>query len=475
MDAVKAAPAMKLIDAKHALAEAQATSLYATFKAKADADAQLAKDAEARVKGATTAKTNAGKAIVAALKGTPPADASKDDTTARIARIVADLQIKHDAAVKTQGTKQTEATEAGTKLTAAQTAATSADTRFTAAKTAYNEAAGAIEDGEARSDLDATEEAALVAAEVEYAGAYVANSGAQKALTAATTATVNAQTALTMATTEVTTALEAVNNPAAHGYIFDPANPAAALTDELLKAAGDDSGAIVKAVDETYQATEDNADRLDELLTPESTMAVLDEDGEPMMDADGNPVTTTVPESGRIVDLETKVDGQLGGVGENTADIEKLDGRVADNETAIADHDMKLMAKKRYIDAIGVEMGFDPATGMGTGAGGNSRIDTNEASIGALGGRVTVNEGAISGNTAMIGELSESLEVVRAGVAASMARRNAGDQRSRNVGSFDGESAFAVGFQIHNATSFKVGVTSSGGATGASAGVGFQF
>ena len=47
---------------------------------------------------------------------------------------------------------------------------------------------------------------------------------------------------------------------------------------------------------------------------------------------------------------------------------------------------------------------------------------------------------------------------------------------SIGVGSFDGESAFAVGFQIQGEmASFKVGLTSGGGATGASAGVGFQF
>ena len=44
------------------------------------------------------------------------------------------------------------------------------------------------------------------------------------------------------------------------------------------------------------------------------------------------------------------------------------------------------------------------------------------------------------------------------------------------VGSYDGESAFAVGFQVSGEqASFQVGITSSGGETGASAGVGFQF
>ena len=328
-------------------------------------------------------------------------------------------------------------------------------------------------------------------------------------------------------------------------------------------------------------------------------------------------------------DPDTEAD-ESGAVTANTGDIVTLDGRVTVNEDAIVDHDMKLMAKKMYIDAIGAEMGFDPATGLGTGEGDMSRIDTNEADIGALDGRVTMNEdgiaanttaimdeetarmaadaeevtdrmaadaaeasareaadtaeasaremadtalggridtnvtniaanttaimaeetarmgadtmlggridteemlrmagdaanaeaimmnagsimangtsigsnlaaigvntGAIdanatniaangrniSGNTAMIGELSESLDVVRAGVAASMALAGMpsinGRGISLGVGSFDGESAFAVGFQIQGeTTSFKVGVTSASGATGASAGVGFQF
>ena len=76
--------------------------------------------------------------------------------------------------------------------------------------------------------------------------------------------------------------------------------------------------------------------------------------------------------------------------------------------------------------------------------------------------------------------MSDDLDVVRSGVAASMALAGMPAVNGRGiaigVGSFDGESAFAVGFQIQGEqASFKVGVTSSGGATGASAGVGFNF
>ena len=97
-----------------------------------------------------------------------------------------------------------------------------------------------------------------------------------------------------------------------------------------------------------------------------------------------------------------------------------------------------------------------------------------------LSNRIGSNESAIQRNTGMISDLTESMEVIRAGVAASMALAGMpainGRGISIGVGSYDGESAFAVGFQIQGEmASFQIGVTSSGGETGASAGVGFQF
>ena len=98
----------------------------------------------------------------------------------------------------------------------------------------------------------------------------------------------------------------------------------------------------------------------------------------------------------------------------------------------------------------------------------------------ALSGMINSNTGMINDNRRMIGELSDDLDVVRAGVAASMALAGMPAINGRGiaigVGSYDGESAFAVGFQIQGEqASFKIGVTSSGGETGASAGVGFNF
>ena len=108
------------------------------------------------------------------------------------------------------------------------------------------------------------------------------------------------------------------------------------------------------------------------------------------------------------------------------------------------------------------------------------RISSNADAIAANMNSIGQNASAISDNRNMIGELSDDLDVVRAGVAASMALAGMPAINGRGiaigVGSYDGESAFAVGFQIQGEqASFKVGVTSSGGETGASAGVGFNF
>ena len=109
-----------------------------------------------------------------------------------------------------------------------------------------------------------------------------------------------------------------------------------------------------------------------------------------------------------------------------------------------------------------------------------SSISSNADAIASNTNSIGSNASAISDNRNMIGELSDDLDVVRAGVAASMALAGMpainGRGISIGVGSFDGESAFAVGFQIQGEmASFKIGLTSGGGATGASAGVGFQF
>ena len=177
---------------------------------------------------------------------------------------------------------------------------------------------------------------------------------------------------------------------------------------------------------------------------------------------------------------------------------EALGGRIDAEATARMEADTMLggridaeeMARMEADTALGMRIDTNAADIM-SNAG---NIMSNEMAIGANAGNITSNanaiasnmnaigqnRSAISDNRNMIGELSDDLEVVRAGVAASMALAGMPAINGRGiaigVGSYDGESAFAVGFQIQGEqASFKVGVTSSGGETGASAGVGFNF
>ena len=271
------------------------------------------------------------------------------------------------------------------------------------------------------------------------------------------------------------------------GLFEDDEDPTVELIGELLKGDddGDDGGALVKAISSNYDTAKAANDKANEVA--ENVAGLTGDDG--------------------------AVSQNTAAIKENAADIEGLDGRVAMNEAEIWDADgnsridaneMRSMANATAImtnadniatnatNIMGLRTDVDQnaddimtnASNIMTNSG---RIDANEAAIMGNSGMIADNasaigrnSGAITDNRNMIGELSEDLDLVRAGVAASMALAGMpainGRGVSIGVGSFDGESAFAVGFQIQGEmASFKVGVTSASGATGASAGVGFQF
>ena len=176
---------------------------------------------------------------------------------------------------------------------------------------------------------------------------------------------------------------------------------------------------------------------------------------------------------------EAKTRGEMDMVLATAIDTERSDRMDADTAEAEArmGADMMLATAidEEVMDRASADMGLSGR--IDTNAG---NISTNADAIAANMRSIGSNASAIGDNRNMIGELSDDLDVVRAGVAASMALAGMpainGRGISIGVGSFDGESAFAVGFQIQGEqASFKVGVTSSGGATGASAGVGFNF
>ena len=264
-------------------------------------------------------------------------------------------------------------------------------------------------------------------------------------------------------------------------------DPTVALLNELIKTDGDDGQALVDAISATYDtaagAAEAAQDAVDELTG----------------------------EGGLVKTNETNIAANKTAIGENADGIAALDGRVTQNEDDIASNTMMIGENRGMImtnteniaenasnimtntTMIGENRGMieTNADGIMTNAGhimenrgmiemNASGVSSNADAIAANMNSIGQNSSAISDNRNMIGELSEDLDVVRAGVAASMALAGMpainGRGISIGVGSFDGESAFAVGFQIQgDMASFKVGVTSASGATGASAGVGFQF
>ena len=235
------------------------------------------------------------------------------------------------------------------------------------------------------------------------------------------------------------------------------------------------------------------------------------DDGQALVDAIGATYETAAGAADAAREVVEELTGEGGAVAMNTerstqnaADIEGLDGRVTQNEEDIEANSSMIMTNAGNIAAnaesimtnttmIGENRGMimtnadDIMTNAGNIMTNSGRIDANEAAIGMNTSAIADNAAAIGSNRSsimrnagMIGDLQDQMEVVRAGVAASMALAGMpainGRGISIGVGSYDGESAFAVGFQIQGEmASFKVGVTSAGGETGASAGVGFQF
>ena len=286
--------------------------------------------------------------------------------------------------------------------------------------------------------------------------------------------------------------------------VADSDNPAVNLISDLLvpdgQKADDDGQAVVDAVSDTYGVAKDARD---------TANRVADE------------VSGLTGEGGDVAMNTAAIATNKENIGANTTAIDMIEGELAVDENGMSriDHnEARSMANAGMImtnteniatNAGNIKMNSDHimenrgmietnAAGIMTNAGSiamnsegimanSGRIDANEAAIGTNTSAIAENATAIGSNRSSImrnatdiSGLQDQMEVVRAGVAASMALAGMpainGRGISIGVGSFDGESAFAVGFQIQSdMASFKVGVTSAGGETGASAGVGFQF
>ena len=261
-------------------------------------------------------------------------------------------------------------------------------------------------------------------------------------------------------------------------------DPTLALVQELLKNGGDDGQALVDAIGTTYQKAAGAAAEAETAVN--EALAGLTGTGGAI---DLNTQRST-ENAGSIVELDGRVTQNEEDIASNTTMIGENRGMIMTNTGAIAANAESIVANTGHImenrGMIETNAG-DILTNSGHIMGNRGMIETNAAGISTNADAIAANMNSIGSNSAsisdnrnMIGELSDDLDIVRAGVAASMALAGMpainGRGISIGVGSFDGESAFAVGFQIQGEmASFKVGLTSGGGATGASAGVGFQF
>ena len=157
-------------------------------------------------------------------------------------------------------------------------------------------------------------------------------------------------------------------------------------------------------------------------------------------------------------------------------------GMISQNAGNIVTNAANISANASNIVANSNRISLNSTTLVQHGA----RIDRNAANIavnseriGANAAAIGLNSGMIADNRHMIGELSSHLDVVRAGVAASIALSRMpsvdGGGISFGAGIFAGEVAYAVGYQVQRGFgTFDVGLTSSNGEIGAGVGVGLK-
>ena len=356
----------------------------------------------------------------------------------------------------------------------------------------------------------------------------VADAGASPSTTL-TDAAARAETALTEARAAQETYLAIAG---------DPEGPVNDLVAVLLEADGDDGQALVDALSRTYGDTVENREAIDALTADTDDGAEADgpvtanrkaidaltADTDDGAEADG-PVTANrkaidalTADTDDGAEADGPVTANRKAIEANDGEIEALDGRVTQNETdidaleestemnagmiatnagnitanagniAVNAHNIvansgRIGYNAGNIAANAGHIGRNAATLVEHGAlidRNAGHIALNSERIGANAAALTMHGGLIADNRNLIGELSSNLDMVRAGVAASIALSRMpsidGGGLAFGAGTFAGEFAYAVGFQKKvGLTSFDIGVTSSGGEIGAGVGVGLKF
>ena len=284
-------------------------------------------------------------------------------------------------------------------------------------------------------------------------------------------------TRLTDAATAAEAALaDAENAQAAYqALVDDPGDPVVGLIDTLLQTGGDDGKAVVDAISGTYDKTVGNRDAISALTADTDDGA--GEDGPVTANRKAIAANDSEIESiaGRVTQNETDIDALQQDSGMNAAMIANNAGNIAANASNIAVNAGNIVDNRARIGQNAVSLANHGAR-IDRNAG---HIALNSERIGANAAAITMNNGLIADNRHMIGELSSDLEIVRAGVAASIALSRMpsveGGGISFGAGVFAGEVAYAVGYQVRRGFgSIDVGLTSSGGEIGAGVGVGLR-
>ena len=306
--------------------------------------------------------------------------------------------------------------------------------------------------------------------------------------------------ALTDAATRAATALTEAQT-AQETYLAiagDPDSPVDGLVAVLLEADGDDGQALVDAISQTYGATTENLDLINGLTADtvdgaeadgpvtanrkaiDSLTADMDDGAE----ADG-PVTTNRKAiedlGGRVDQNRTDIDSLMDDVDMNTEMISSNAGRITTNASNISTNAGNIATNASFISQNAAHIAHNGAridVNSYNIAQNSDMIGANAAAIGVNAAAIGMNSNMILDNRQMIGQINGQLDMMRAGVAASIAisRMPSVDGGiSFGAGVYGGETAYAVGFALdRNRTSFDIGVTSSGGEIGAGIGVGVK-
>ncbi len=289
------------------------------------------------------------------------------------------------------------------------------------------------------------------------------------------------------------------------GIAGEPDGPVNDLVSVLLEADGDDGQALVDALSQTYARTtenreavealtadtEDGADADGPITANRKAIDSLTADTEEGAEADG-PITANRKAieatdgdiealDGRVTQNETDIATLMDDTDMNTEMISANAGRIATNASNISSNAGNIVTNASFISQNAAHVAHNGAridVNAYNIAQNSDRIGANTAAIGVNAAAIGMNGNMILDNRQMIGEINGQLDMMRAGVAASIAisrMPSIDGGLSFGAGVYGGETAYAVGFALdRNRTSFDIGVTSSGGEIGAGIGVGVK-